>query len=165
MTNINDKAIQGRVDQFLTKVIDRMFYLRWRWADECKYEDFADYIKEARKAANNAGDGFEFVEWSRDGHLEVAVEKLFAHFVFLEGGQVLQCITELDASDEQWKKIHSDMLVELYKNKGTHEDNEVDRCMPETADDPKYRENMAETSGDELTKLDYMRMYDMEDDR
>ena len=36
---------------------------------------------------------------------------------------------------------------------------------PETDEDPKYRENMAETSGDELTKADYINRYDMEDDR
>ena len=39
-----------------------------------------------------------------------------------------------------------------------------DYDKPETDEDPKYRENMAETSGDELTKADYINRYDMEDD-
>jgi hypothetical protein len=174
MTNINDETIKKRADQFLEKVIDRMFYLRWRWDDECKYEDFDDYITAARKETVKAGDGFEFVSWSRDGHLEVSVESLFVHFLFLAGGTVLQCITSSRPESEQWKKLHHDLLVELHKNKkpgsggvkGTYdEDPREDPCMPETNDDPKYRENMAETSGDELTKLDYMEMYNMEDDR
>jgi len=35
----------------------------------------------------------------------------------------------------------------------------------ETDDDPYYRECMAAETGDDMTKADYMAMYDMEDDR
>ena len=40
-----------------------------------------------------------------------------------------------------------------------------DYDKPETDEDPKYRENMAATSGDDMTKADYIDRYNMEDDR
>jgi hypothetical protein len=36
---------------------------------------------------------------------------------------------------------------------------------PECDDDPYYRECMAAESGDDMTKADYIFLYDMEDDR
>jgi len=39
------------------------------------------------------------------------------------------------------------------------------RIEPECDDDPYYRECMAAETGDDMSKADYMDMYDMEDDR
>jgi len=39
------------------------------------------------------------------------------------------------------------------------------RTEPECNDDPYYRECMAAETGDDMSKWDYMDMYDMEDDR
>lgn len=40
-----------------------------------------------------------------------------------------------------------------------------DGDMPECDDDPYYRECMSATSGDDISKADYMDMYNMENDR
>lgn len=62
-------------------------------------------------------------------------------------------------------KALADTIFCLEQLIASDDDDGEDYDKPETDECPRYRENMAETSGDELTKLDYMKRYDMEDDR
>ena len=53
-----NNAVLKKTNSIFDQVIDKITYLYCRWQDEKDYEDFDDYVKEARKSVEKANGNF-----------------------------------------------------------------------------------------------------------
>tara|TARA_R110000824_G_scaffold350418_2_gene537337 strand:- start:2088 stop:2417 length:330 start_codon:yes stop_codon:yes gene_type:complete len=74
-------------ERFMDAHGKQLMGLKWRWMDECKYEDFCEYKKIVRGIVE--GEGLRFLNWTKRGRLtfEDANGSEFT-IVFLASGSV-----------------------------------------------------------------------------
>tara|TARA_R110000824_G_scaffold150836_2_gene321602 strand:- start:8765 stop:9127 length:363 start_codon:yes stop_codon:yes gene_type:complete len=78
-----------RIDGVMDVLIDPIAKLRYRWEDEKKYEEFADYKTFAKRMVDELTDeSVEYRNWTKAGTLDLFIDHAKVRITFSLSGKV-----------------------------------------------------------------------------